>query len=298
MISCKAPAKINLALHVTGQRPDGYHLLDTLAGFCNIGDVVQAQRADGTSHELEILGPFSASLQGTARADNLVMRAAESLMQFAASKGCATFPAKLTLEKNLPVASGMGGGSADAAASLLALARLWDLPKALDLASVAASLGADVPMCMASQPLRATGIGERIELLGPQQPIDVVLVNPGVAIATPAIFARLENRNNPAIGTHPLRAFEPAWLSQLRNDLETPARKLAPVINEVLSILGADDGARLVRMSGSGATCFALHESRDSALAAASRVLDRHPDWWCVATQIEGLPIANRLRAA
>ena len=295
MVTCKAPAKINLALHVCGQRADGYHLLDTLVGFCAIGDTLFVEPAMTGQFSLETTGTFALALAQGDTKSNLVMRAARLLEADARAAGHETFPVRFRLEKQLPVASGMGGGSADAAAALLALARLWGLPEEYDLAGVAAQIGADVPMCLHSRPLRAEGVGERIALLPPQRPLDVVLANPGIGVATPDVFRALKSRNNLGISEIPYLAHDPVWLSGLRNDLQLAAISLTPEIGDVLEALAAMPGAQLVRMSGSGATCFAIHENARTAQAAASQLVDSHPDWWCAATRLEGEAIAERI---
>ncbi|WP_297444052.1 4-(cytidine 5'-diphospho)-2-C-methyl-D-erythritol kinase [Acidocella sp.] len=269
MRSSFAPAKVNLCLHVTGKRGDGYHLLDSLAVFADVCDVVRVEAAETLS--LTIDGPFGAVLR--AESDNLLLKAARLL---APTRGAA-----LKLEKNLPVASGIGGGSADAAAALRLLADLWGLEE-VDLAPLALRLGADVPVCLASKPVRMQGIGE-ILLPAPSLPeFGMVLVNPGVAVPTPAVF---KARTGPFSAPPALPA---AWagfadmiagLAACTNDLEAPAIGVAPVIGEVLAALNALPGAALARMSGSGATCFALFESAQAARAAAA-MIDR-PGWWC-----------------
>jgi 4-diphosphocytidyl-2-C-methyl-D-erythritol kinase len=271
MFTSFAPAKINLFLLVIGQRPDGYHLLDSVAVFAGAGDVVSAAPADELT--LTITGPFAGGL--TADQDNLVLQAAQALAN------AAGIPARaaLTLEKNLPVASGIGGGSADAAAALRVLAQLWALKP--PLAKLAAPLGADVPVCMASKPARMGGIGE-ILTAAPELPkFGLVLINPGVAVATPDVFRARTGRFS-------MRAALPAgWrqvkfmasdLAELSNDLEEPAIKVAPVIGTVLRTLQADRKCLLARMSGSGATCFGIYETPTIAKEAAEAI--RRKDWW------------------
>lgn len=279
-----ARAKVNLALHVTGRRADGYHLLDTLVAFPDIGDRLFAEAADDLS--LAVTGPFAGSLSADDD-DNLVLQAARRLRERLARP----IGARLTLEKNLPVASGIGGGSADAAAVLRLLTRLWSVGIAeTDLAGIALSLGADVPMCLASRALAARGIGEDIALLPELPQVGIVLVNPGVEVATPAVFKALERRDNPPLPPLPDGFGDPAalcdWLAATRNDLEAPAVAIAPVIAEVLAALRACPGTLLARMSGSGATCFALHDSVDAAKAAAGRLGDAHRAWWIRAASL------------
>lgn len=272
-----APAKLNLALHVTGQRPDGYHLLDSLVAFADVGDRVTVAPAEGLT--LTVTGPEAAGL--TAGEDNLVFRAART---FGAGRGAA-----ITLEKSLPVASGIGGGSADAAAALRALARLWRLP--LPEAAAVLALGADVPVCLAGRPARMGGVGEVLAPVPALPGVAVLLVNPRVEVPTPAVFRALARKDNPAMEPLPPAFASPgnlaAWLSRQRNDLEAPATLVAPVIADVLAAIAAT-GPMLTRMSGSGATCFGLFATPDSAGAAAAEVAARHPRWWVRAARVLG----------
>ncbi len=269
-IDAFAPAKVNLFLHVTGRRADGYHLLDSLAVFPEVGDRVAARPARGLSLRLE--GPFAGGL--AEEADNLVLRAARGL---ASAHGLAP-DAALTLDKRLPPASGIGGGSSDAAAALRLLARLWGVTVPEDLAP---SLGADVPVCLsAPEPRRMSGVGEALAPPAALPGFWMVLANPGVAVSTAAAFAALAGRYGapapPAPAFRDLGALV-AWLRPLRNDLETPARVICPAVAEVLAAL---EDAPLVRMSGSGATCFALHAEETAARAQAGRLRTAHPGWW------------------
>jgi len=267
MIRRFAPAKVNLFLHVTGKRPDGYHLLDSLAVFPNVGDWVTA--ALGAELSLTMSGPFGAALQ--AEPNNLILRAARALGR--------DHGAALELEKHLPIASGIGGGSADAAAALLALRNLWGLTTPLH--NIALALGADVPVCLESRAARMSGIGESL-LPAPQMPeFGMVLVNPGIAVPTPAVFrARTGTFSPPA-------ALPAAWdnaaamaadLAALTNDLETPAITIAPVIADVLAAITALPGCLLARMSGSGATCFGIFATPDQAATQAKNLTE--PGWW------------------
>ncbi len=262
-----APAKVNLYLHVTGRRADGYHLLDSLAVFPAVGDLVGVEPAEELA--LRISGRFGAVLQ--AESDNLLLRAARCLRPGA---GVA-----LTLEKNLPVASGIGGGSADAAAALRLLARHWDISTPLQEAALA--LGADVPVCLDSVPARMEGIGEALSPAPRLPRFGIVLVNPGVAVATPAVFkARQGGFSAPAelpAAWHDASEMAAA-LGRLTNDLQAPAVALQPVIGEVLHELENLPGALLARMSGSGATCFAIFANPEEAAAAAEKI--SRPGWW------------------
>jgi 4-diphosphocytidyl-2-C-methyl-D-erythritol kinase len=275
-----APAKINLALHVTGRRADGYHLLDTLVAFASLGDRVVLDL--DTPPGLTLSGPESAGVPADGR--NLVARTLAAFWP-AAAPG-------ITLEKNLPPASGIGGGSADAAATWRAMAALggWPAPGPADMARLLA-LGADIPMCLASRPARVTGIGETIQPLPALAALPAILVNPRVEVPTPAVFAALGHKENPALA--PLAADptdRPAlidWLARQRNDLEAPAITLAPVIAQVLAALRALPGCRLARMSGSGATCFALMSDEAAAASATQWLEQEHPGWWVRAALID-----------
>ena len=269
-----APAKINLYLHVLGRRADGYHRLDSLVAFADIADEVRAVAAPALT--LDVTGPFAAAL-GEA-SDNLVWRAATGL---AARLGRAP-EAALTLVKNLPVSSGIGGGSSDAAAALRALARLWRAPKH-DLHELAASLGADVPVCLAPRASWLGGIGEDVAPAPALPEIAVVLANPGVALPTAAVFkARAGHFSEAARFAAPPRdaAALAALLAARRNDLTDAAVALVPEIALVLQRLAATSGALLSRMSGSGATCFALYAHRAAAEAAARSLAQEQPRWW------------------
>jgi 4-diphosphocytidyl-2-C-methyl-D-erythritol kinase len=270
-----APAKINLFLHVTGKRPDGYHLLDSLAVFAAVGDRLHATPADGLS--LVVTGPFAMGL--AAEGDNLVLRAARAL-----ADGAGIVPrADLVLEKHLPVASGIGGGSADAAAALRMLCRLWHLPPdPITLLPLAVRLGADVPVCLAARPRRMGGIGEQLDPAPGLPECGVVLLNPGVAVATAEVFqTRRQSFSAPAVlpAGWPDARMMAADLGALSNDLEAPAIALSPVIGSVLTALRAHPGCLLARMSGSGATCFGIFPSATAAEQAAASLA--RPGWWC-----------------
>jgi 4-diphosphocytidyl-2-C-methyl-D-erythritol kinase len=281
-VKFSAPAKINLALHVTGQRADGYHLIDSLVTFAEFGDdlTFAASNADG----LVIDGPFAAQLQGAEA--NLAVKARDALRALASGRPCP--PVSIHLTKNLPIASGLGGGSSDAAAALRGLNEFWGLALSAEALRMAGlTLGADVPMCLAGKPLRAQGIGEDITLLGAFPALDLVLVNPGVEVSTAAIFkALLKKDNRPMSSKANLASFHAVceFLSAQHNDLQRPAIALAPVIADCLAALG-DHGAMLTRMSGSGATCFGIFTNAANAARAARAIAARHPGWWSVATK-------------
>ena len=280
-----APAKINLALHVTGRRADGYHELESLVVFAGFGDrlAVEASEADAFT----IAGPHGAGLP--ADASNLVIAARDRLRRAFGAK--ATPPVAIRLDKHLPVASGVGGGSSDAAATLKALSSLWGLDvHSPEIAGIAAGLGADVPMCMDGRALVARGIGHDLQPLEAWPAFDVVLVNPGVAVSTPAVFARLSRRDNPPLPPIPARldrSVALAFLAAARNDLEAPAGGLAPRIGEALDALGSA-GASFERMSGSGATCFGIFGDADEARAAAARIRADRRGWFVEATRTTG----------
>lgn len=286
-----APAKINLALHVTGQRADGYHLLDSIVAFADHGDRLTFSAAERDSFKLGgRFGPLlSAGAEG--KDGNLVLKARDLLREALKAAGQPAGPVVITLEKNLPVASGIGGGSADAAATLRGLLRFWGGTLSLDvLSKTGLTLGADVPMCLESRPLRARGIGEQIDGLDTMPPFALVLANPLKAVSTPDIFRRLTHKDHPPIGTLPHSAAPDEWLaflSGLRNDLEPPARALLPEIAEISDQL-RDIGARLVRMSGSGATCFGIFDDGEAAGTAADELARRHPDWYVQASETQG----------
>jgi 4-diphosphocytidyl-2-C-methyl-D-erythritol kinase len=271
-----APAKVNLFLHVGERRADGFHPLQSLAVFTGAGDVLRAGAASSLSLTLD--GPFVAGLQ--AESDNLVLRAARALAADAGVPAGAT----LTLTKNLPVASGIGGGSADAAAALRALKQLWNLDTGdAALLEIASFLGSDVPVCVPSTAAYMEGRGEILTPVSlPRLPI--LLVNPGVAVPTRDVFAALQTRSGVELAL-PQGGFADAaallrFLAQTCNDLEAPARLIQPVIGAVLDALAALPGVRLARMSGSGATCFALFADDAACAAAAAMLQAAHPGWW------------------
>ena len=288
MIEYQAAAKINLALHVTARRDDGYHCLDTLVTFANFGDLISVEPADDIS--LTIEGPFADDLGS--KDDNLVLKAARLLQRVARDCEIGAPGAAIFLNKRLPIASGVGGGSADAAATLLALCELWKVePDATNLEKTALQLGADVPMCMFSKPLNATGIGEEIVPVELTE-LNMVLINPGIHISTPKIFRALANANSPRLPPiKPHLSSEELldWLQNTKNDLQAPAIKLAPQIQTVLNALKENSECKFVRMSGSGATCFGLYSSFEQAEKAANDIGQRNPDWWCISTRTVGI---------
>ena len=275
-----ASAKINLFLHVGARRADGFHPLQSLAVFTGTGDVLRAETSPQLSLALD--GPFAAGLR--AESDNLVLRAARAL---AAEAGMDT-GAALALTKNLPVASGIGGGSADAAAALRALKRLWRLDTdEATLRDIAATLGSDIPVCMSSAAAYMEGRGEVLTPV-PVPRLPMLLVNPGVAVPTRDVFAALQTRTGTDLAL-PRAGFADAaallqFLRGTCNDLEAPAREIQPVIGTALDALAVLPDVTLVRMSGSGATCFALFDSDGACAGAAERLQASHPAWWVAPT--------------
>ena len=282
MIRVEAPAKLNLYLHVTGRRADGYHELDSLVTFTTLADTLEIASADALS--LAVSGPFAEALGA---GDNLATRAAAAL---AATLGRRA-SVRIVLQKRIPVAAGLGGGSADAAAVLRGLARLWGLgaAHASDLQDVALGLGADVPVCLHARAAYMAGIGETLSAPPPLPPCGVLLVNPGVPVPTGAIFAA---RQGPFSAANRFRETPSdasaltALLRSRRNDLEPPARAQLPEIGRVLDWLGAMPGCLLARMSGSGATCFGLFADEATATHAARAIARENPDWWVQATHL------------
>lgn len=270
-------AKINLALHVRRRRADGYHDIETIFAFADFGDGLSVRAADDVT--LTIRGPFGGGLP--ADESNLVMRAARALAGAYRIKAGAA----LTLDKNLPVASGIGGGSADAAAALRLLNRFWGIDAdEAPLCAIAASLGADVPACVGSRTQRGDGVGEQLRTLegDDMRGKAVLLVNPGIPLATGPVFKAWDgiDRGTLTVGL-PLAAALAG-----RNDLQAPAISLCPAIGTVLNVLAAQQGALLVRMSGSGATCFALFDTDADAEAARAAIAAAHPGWWARAGRL------------
>lgn len=280
MISTFAPAKINLYLHVTGRREDGYHFLDSLVTFASVGDRLRLEEADRFSFAME--GPMAAGLSGEDGEKNLVTRAARALGEALGKE----LKFRLVLTKNLPVASGIGGGSTDAAAALRLLASFWGISLADPrLFSIAAGLGQDVPCCVAAQTCYFRGIGDITDPGPLLPPTNIVLVNPNKAVPTPAVFkARSGSFSSSAPPMDSLadaRALAEA-LSQRENNLTEAAVSICPKIETVLEALSSSKECLLSRMSGSGATCFGLFPDRAAARAAAAALYESYPEWWVV----------------
>jgi 4-diphosphocytidyl-2-C-methyl-D-erythritol kinase len=285
-LSVFAPAKINLYLHVVGRRADGYHLLDSLVAFADIGDWVSAR--PGESLTLAVGGPEAGAIAGLGD-DNLVMRAARLFASQASTKlpGAPPIGAALHLDKHLPAASGIGGGSSDAAAALRALQRLWHHPfGSRALAALAVKLGADVPACLAARPVWVGGIGERIKPAAGLPPAGIVLANLRRALPTAEVFAARRGAFTAGGRFDPMPP-DAAGLARVliarRNDLTEPALALLPDIARVLERLAGLPGALIARMSGSGATCFALFRDRAAALDAGAVLAHAEPLWWSAA---------------
>lgn len=280
-----APAKINLALHVTGQLESGYHKLESLVVFTQLADELQA--SEGAKDSLHIDGPFAATL--TSGQTNLVQKAITAFR--------ARWPDRVEhgvavrLTKNLPIAAGIGGGSADAAAALRLMAGLSKIPITTEaLLEIAADLGADVPVCLVSKPCLVSGIGEIARLLPDFPQFHIVLVNPLFPLLTAEVFKRLKQRENqplPALGdalVHPTTTA--LWLADTRNDLQNPATEAAPVLAEINEAIAKTRGCLLARMSGSGATLFGLYGSSTDAHQAAHDVRALWPKFWVSAAPL------------
>ena len=281
--SSEAPAKLNLYLHVTGRRDDGYHELDSLIAFAAPFDRVSA--APAKEFLLHLSGPFAPNLN-SADGQNLVEKAARRLAELANITPAARIP----LDKQLPIAAGIGGGSSDAAAALRVLTSLWRLKiNSNDLQALALSLGADVPMCLHGRTCFAGGVGELLDAAPALPDCALVLANPGVSVATPNVFrARSGAYSGPARFTDAPKDVGALaeLLAARRNDLEDPAKALVPVIDDVLHALSGLPGCRFARMSGSGATCFALFEDEGEANVAAEILRAQHSDWWIAPSRL------------
>lgn len=286
-----APAKINLYLHVTGRRDDGYHTLDSLVGFADIGDLLVLSPA--TALSFEITGPFAAAFsesetRATPDSSNLVIKAIWGLAELIDQP-----PAfHIVLEKNLPMGAGLGGGSADAAAILRLLCRYWNVPDTLaGLGSLMLSLGADMPVCFAGNATHVRGIGEQLAP-GPALPeTPVVLIHPGKACNTGEIFLRFQGPFGEPVtlpGQIPDIDTLCDFLAHTENMLSAAAIKTVPAIQDVLNALGAQGGCRIARMSGSGSACFGIFESDSAARQAVEQLSRENPDWWVQAGWIKG----------
>jgi len=267
-----APAKINLTLHVTGKRVDGYHLLDSLVMFADVGDTIRVSPAAKTT--LTVSGPRARGVPVDER--NIMIRAA----------ALARVGATMHLTKVLPHAAGIGGGSSDAAATLRALSDLSGRP----IPGNAHTLGADLPVCLLGQTARMRGVGEKVEALPGMPSLHAVLVNPNQPVLTAEVFKRLKQSDNAAMPQEVPQGQTAAelidWLRDMRNDLEAPAIEAEPVIEQVFSALTVTPGCMLTRMSGSGGTCFGLYSDAETAASAAGRLSEQNPGWWVVAVRL------------
>ena len=280
-ILCRAPAKINLALHVTGQRDDGYHLLDTFVVYTALGDELVLSTPDGlVEDQLKLSGQFSSGLPSDG--NNLVLRAIKLLRETLISQGIPAPAVQIELQKNLPISSGIGGGSADAAATLRGLTKLWNFHNDEAVLDVAKRLGADVPMCLKSSTLRARGVGDEITVVNGVTDFHLLLVNPGVSIATMDIFKSLSNKNNSGMDFSDFPTNQ--MLASTRNDLQEPAISHAPIIQNVLDAIAKLPQIQFARMSGSGATCFGIFETEEAAENAKTALANQHPEWWVKST--------------
>lgn len=274
-----ARAKINLALHVLSRRADGYHALDSIVAFADFGDRLVLKAGQGAGSSIIYEGEFGQALFET---EHNIIDDAESELR--AALRVPFPPTHFDLEKNLPLAAGIGGGSADAAAALRGMVKLHGLHCShATLRTVARKIGADVPACLLSRTCRMRGVGEIVEEIAGFGRHHAVLVNPGIELATASVFAKLGlEEQSEAFGPIEL----PLILQNCRNDLTDSAIALAPQIKSVLSALESQAGATLVRMSGSGPTCFALFDTEANADQAAARIAADHEGWWCRATQL------------
>lgn len=274
-----APAKINLYLHVIKRLKSGYHKIDSLVAFCDIGDEITITPYDGFS--LQIDGPFAACLDQPKAPINLVVKAAKSLSEITGNP----LNYKISLTKNLPVAAGIGGGSTDATATLCGLMDIWKLPKdAQYLPALLESLGADMPVCMACSPSKVTGIGEIIEPVHDLPEIPMVLANPLKPCPTKDVFTRFHGTDFKKVtplpkDLHDIHNFV-SFLKKQENALQAPAMETVPEIGNLLNALSLEENCLLSRMSGSGATVFGLFETENDAQKAARHIAAENPDWW------------------
>ncbi|NQV55914.1 MAG: 4-(cytidine 5'-diphospho)-2-C-methyl-D-erythritol kinase [Rhodospirillales bacterium] len=280
LVSRFAPAKLNLYLHVTGKRSDGYHELDSLIAFADVGDTISITPSDAL--QLDVDGPFAQTLESALgdKGENIVLKAARGLADLAGRPANAL----IRLTKRIPVAAGLGGGSADAAAAISALIEYWEIkPDGADLMALAIGLGADVPVCLAAHAAFVGGFGEVIEPSPRLPKAGLVLANPGINLPTPQVFANRSGAFGKAArftqqvgGADELAHI----LSSRENELTAAAISVAPEIGDVLKSLAEIPGAYLARMSGSGATCFALFDDADEAEEAAEKFQKAHRNWW------------------
>lgn len=283
-----APAKLNLFLHITGRRADGYHLLESLFVFTKLGDLLTI-----TAHsELRFTfhGPFQSLFKTQSPSDNLIVRAAKLLKE----KYQVTTGALIQLTKNIPVGAGLGGGSSDAAATLIGLNRLWKLNLHREpLAEIGLLLGADVPACLYQQPLFVSGIGEKLRPVTlPFKTSMALLIKPNQSLSTPTVFSQFQKNASPFSPSILPPSLPQEWdaflnfLAKQQNDLQSPASHFLPIIHTLLDLLSNQPGCRLARMSGSGPTCFALFENQELAKNAYKILKESFPGFWIIPTEI------------
>lgn len=275
-IKVTAHAKANLTLHVVGQRANGYHELQSLVCLTEFGDQIYLSPA--ADFTFQVTGPYSAGIP--VDDSNLVVQAAN----FMAQKHSRSLDCKIVLEKNLPMASGIGGGSSDAAAVMKALSKYWSVP--LPNVDELMAIGADIPVCMTTGLTLMEGAGEKVMHLSTAPNWGVLLINPNVGVSTPAVFNALSTKNNPPMHEVAENCVDVAWLCDQRNDLEPPAMAMVPEVAAVINALSAIPLCQVARMSGSGATCFGLFASIMDANAAAESLQRTHPNWWVVSTKL------------
>lgn len=283
MLTVTAPAKINLFLHVTGKRPDGYHALESLIAFTDFADRLVFQPSAALS--LKVTGPFASGVPTDS--SNLILRVAEKLNRhLGIKKGV-----HIALEKKLPASAGLGGGSADAAATFSALNQLWDLRLSLEtMCNLALPLGADIPVCLIGKPAFIQGIGEKITPCAPFPLLHILLVSPRIPLATASVFAQNFSyfstpRASLPFGFPDSKSLQ-SFLATTRNDLTVHAQQLVPEIDIVLTAIQECDGCLLSRMSGSGATCFGLFDNADTLKEAIYALRETHPGWWAQSAKI------------
>ena len=275
-IKVTAHAKVNLTLHVVGQRANGYHEMQSLVCLTEFGDQIHLTPA--VNFSFQVIGPYAAGIP--VDESNLVVQATK----FMAKKHSKTLDCQIILEKNLPMASGIGGGSSDAAAVIRALSQYWSVP--LPNTDELMALGADIPVCLTTGLTLMEGAGEDVTQLSAAPNWGLVLVNPNVGVSTPAVFNALNSKHNPPMQNVAENCVDITWLGDQRNDLEPPAIAMAPEVVAVVDAISATLHCQMARMSGSGATCFGLFANTEHANAAAERLQGAHPNWWVVSTKI------------
>ena len=275
-IKVTAHAKVNLTLHVVGQRANGYHEMQSLVCLTEFGDQIHLTPA--VNFSFQVIGPYAAGIP--VDESNLVVQATK----FMAKKHSKTLDCQIILEKNLPMASGIGGGSSDAAAVMRALSQYWSVP--LPNADELMALGADIPVCLTTGLTLMEGAGEDVTQLSAAPNWGLVLVNPNVGVSTPAVFNALNSKHNPPMQNVAENCVDITWLGDQRNDLEPPAIAMVPEVVAVVDAISATLHCQMARMSGSGATCFGLFANTEHANAAAERLQGAHPNWWVVSTKI------------